>query len=1118
MAETPRARDDSGGAPRPGARGRRAAKTAPVIPGYRIEGILARGSSATVYRARQNAVDREVALKVLHPELAGRKRVVKRLQREARTTARLAHPHIVSAIDMGEVDGLWWFAMELVQGPSLALRLRQSGALSEREALRLFIPLCEALVHLSEHGVVHRDIKPANILIDDTGGARLADLGLAFSDDDPVLTAQGGTLGTPHYISPEQARDPSTVDGRADLWSFGATLYHALCGEPPFRGTSLAEVLAGVLHARIPDPSLVAPELSKGIVLVLRKCLSRDLSMRYSGPGPLLVDMERVRERRAPHINPRALEPVERPSRPLLLIAAGVALVLAVVTLLWTFAGENPTDSPVSERVRPIATLPASVTTLVEGARTDPSLLAAAIVELSAYSDSAPEELKQDLSNLESGLMSSLRVQLRTLQQEQETALAELISSSALARARSALDSEFETTLRRRTGYSTDRLPKGLSQSRKVWLMERERELSEATRAALGVLVGAAEVQYERVLLPAIQTDIEGQAWRTARAKLATSPIELVVAAGGSAEGIAPSQLDEAFASLRSRLRVREDLLIDEWTRVEAGLHRWIERRATELENSLRARRLRAGVASKLIEGFDEKLEQDGLKREEFLEPEGAAVLRELERRRLELSQLEESILSGELAQRFQSLRTLFDRYWAEREYESVLSLWTLEREKLLELPDAEGTGWREEHLADLALLIRQAELLLDLLERAAGELERRAGRELELSFNHIPVKGRLRIAGDPLNNAFELATQQGPRSASLRELDTRDVLALAGVTDLNGMESSNEERQHAALLYLRDGDSARALALVSSERIPRTGEAGRLTSFIEDRAFGILQADQASNQERDAEARALLEQVDATVGGPGRLAAVQRLLDDYGDSPLVRERLRELRKTRDSLLKPPPRANEATYREAFDPLGIELTRDRVRLIFEFGPNASRSWERGEWEPDWDAWEAPAPTAGAELSVSGGPRISLRRSTVQLDPSVELKLRLDLELRQDAQAVISAAGFHISLFCKGNRAGSGHGWLVTSGTLDQHFDALRRGKGELEVLLEAGQTHRLDFVLRPRAGRVSLTWNGEELASATVKSPRSTTENAAVELRATEGTRLSRCELELKRP
>ena len=139
---------------------------APKIPGYHIQSIIGRGSTGTVYRARQENVDREVALKVLHKELASRPRMVQRLQREARTTARLAHPHIVSAIDMGRTGELWWFAMELVDGPSLALKLRQEGRLAEREALRLFIPLCEALVHIWENGVVHRDIKPANILID----------------------------------------------------------------------------------------------------------------------------------------------------------------------------------------------------------------------------------------------------------------------------------------------------------------------------------------------------------------------------------------------------------------------------------------------------------------------------------------------------------------------------------------------------------------------------------------------------------------------------------------------------------------------------------------------------------------------------------------------------------------------------------------------------------------------------------------------------------------------------------------------------------------------------------------------------------------------------------------
>ena len=113
----------------------------PKIRGYRLEGVLGKGATGVVYRATQLAVDRQVALKILHSELVGAKRAVRRLQREARTAARLAHPSIISAIDMGEIDGQWWYAMELVEGQSLSQRLRESGPLSERDALRLFLSL-----------------------------------------------------------------------------------------------------------------------------------------------------------------------------------------------------------------------------------------------------------------------------------------------------------------------------------------------------------------------------------------------------------------------------------------------------------------------------------------------------------------------------------------------------------------------------------------------------------------------------------------------------------------------------------------------------------------------------------------------------------------------------------------------------------------------------------------------------------------------------------------------------------------------------------------------------------------------------------------------------------------
>ena len=177
----------------------------PEIPGYRIEAVLGRGSAGVVYRAVQLAVERPVALKVLHADVAARARSVRRLQREARITARLAHPGIVTAIDMGEVAGAWWYAMELVDGPSLQEKLKADGPMSERDALRFFIPLCEALEHAADAGVIHRDLKPANILCTRTeGGAlpKVIDFGIAKAvsqrlTEQTYVTFPGARLGTP---------------------------------------------------------------------------------------------------------------------------------------------------------------------------------------------------------------------------------------------------------------------------------------------------------------------------------------------------------------------------------------------------------------------------------------------------------------------------------------------------------------------------------------------------------------------------------------------------------------------------------------------------------------------------------------------------------------------------------------------------------------------------------------------------------------------------------------------------------------------------------------------------------------------------------------------------------
>ena len=207
----------------------------PPIPGYRLEGVLGSGATGTVYSAVQEAVDRPVAIKFLHPELCTNRRTVARLRREARVTARLGHPGIVTAIDMGEAEGRWWYAMELVEGISLGERVTERGPLEEREAIRLFVPLVDALRHCHEMGVVHRDVKPANILVDESGRARLADLGLAWAEADPRVTGEDGALGTPHYMSPEHARDAAAElldDPGPERGFVRHARHHAACAEP----------------------------------------------------------------------------------------------------------------------------------------------------------------------------------------------------------------------------------------------------------------------------------------------------------------------------------------------------------------------------------------------------------------------------------------------------------------------------------------------------------------------------------------------------------------------------------------------------------------------------------------------------------------------------------------------------------------------------------------------------------------------------------------------------------------------------------------------------------------------------------------------------------------------
>jgi serine/threonine protein kinase len=225
---------------------------------YDIDRELGRGGMATVYRARDVQHDRWVALKVLHPELAA-SLGAERFQREIKLAASLQHPHILGVYDSGTVEGYLWFTMPFVEGESLRDRISREKQLPVADAVRIGREIALALDFAHRKGVIHRDIKPENLLLID-GQAMLADFGIARAlgaDKGESLTSTGMSIGTPAYMSPEQASGEGGIDARTDIYSLACVLYEMLAGEPPFSGPTMQAVIARVM-TETPRPRAAA--------------------------------------------------------------------------------------------------------------------------------------------------------------------------------------------------------------------------------------------------------------------------------------------------------------------------------------------------------------------------------------------------------------------------------------------------------------------------------------------------------------------------------------------------------------------------------------------------------------------------------------------------------------------------------------------------------------------------------------------------------------------------------------------------------------------------------------------------------------------------------------------
>ncbi|HTE48067.1 MAG TPA: serine/threonine-protein kinase, partial [Gemmatimonadaceae bacterium] len=265
---------------------------------YSLERELGRGGMGVVYLAREVRLDRMVAIKLLPPDLAARQELRDRFMQEARTAARLSHPYIIPIHAVDEIDGFVFIVMSYVDGETLAQRIASRGPLPATDVSRIMREVAWALAYAHAQGVVHRDIKPANILIEHgTGRAMVADFGIARVADASGDTAVGVVLGTPEFMSPEQASG-DTLDGRSDLYALGVVAYLAVTRNLPFTAPTAQAVLALHLTATPQPVASVARGIPRPLAQAIDKCLQKDPAARYANGEALAEALSPGMEKR----------------------------------------------------------------------------------------------------------------------------------------------------------------------------------------------------------------------------------------------------------------------------------------------------------------------------------------------------------------------------------------------------------------------------------------------------------------------------------------------------------------------------------------------------------------------------------------------------------------------------------------------------------------------------------------------------------------------------------------------------------------------------------------------------------------------------------------------------
>jgi len=317
------------------------------VAGYQILERVGRGGMGTVYKARQLSLDRIVAFKVLSPSLAWDEEFIERFMKEARAAARLVHPNIVRALDVGKEGTIYYLAMEYMPGGSIEDKIEREGRIAPDRSVPMLMDTARGLAYAESRGVIHRDIKPENLMLDEQGAVKIVDMGIAGQLEGRRTFAQTeGVFGSPHYIAPEQAAG-ERIDHRVDIYSLGATAYRMLSGRTVFLGESQTEIMTRHVNEEPLPLKRVAPWVPKRFCDVVMRMLEKDPADRYQTASEALEVLERLGGEGTSGPRPSALRHVpsveERPKRSrqarqrrnrLILVGVIVALIILVALIL----------------------------------------------------------------------------------------------------------------------------------------------------------------------------------------------------------------------------------------------------------------------------------------------------------------------------------------------------------------------------------------------------------------------------------------------------------------------------------------------------------------------------------------------------------------------------------------------------------------------------------------------------------------------------------------------------------------------------------------------------------------------------------------------------------------